>query len=341
MVQALAPRSLLRLEPQIYCDRTAECMEYLRPKAWKQASVKGEISTALLCGDGVSPGMARVAWPVGSRGLIIHLFGGIGGENAEPAAKTPLYWGHFAFGEATVIHEPLADEPSCDIVYHQVYAHNTDGLTAGALHYSRYSGDRRFGWLGVRPLQDILVQLDSLTGDFPLGELRVSALNEIFSQLQVMMARYRIADGRGGTKVGALNNCAQDAAQALYVAISSVGRTLNGRGGVAAELARHPDDARRLDDLRAVGRELRAVLVPWGSARDDWEYSIPVLGGGGNDGLLGSLSKAVASWRTMLPPVAARALAEVFLEHGASAWVLRSAQVGGHDSSIEPFVPNV
>jgi predicted Abi (CAAX) family protease len=341
VVQALAPRALLRLEPQVYHDRTAECMDYLRPKAWKQAGVKGEATTALLCGDGITPKAARAAWQVGDRGLIIHLFGGIGGANAEPAAKTPLYWGHFAFGEARVIHEPLANEPIFDIIYSQVYAHNSDGLTAGAMHYSRYSGDRQYGWLGVRPIQDILIRLDCLTGDFILDGQPISALDRILKHIEVMMARYRIADGRGGTKVGALNNCAQDSAQALYAAITTIDRVLRGRGGIAEQLTQHPEDARRLDTLRTVGKELRDVLTPWGSARSDWEYSMELLGSGSAYGVVGKIRKAVDSWRTMLPPIAARAITEVLLRHGASAWVLRTYQCGGHDPTIEPYVPNV
>lgn len=341
VVRALAPRALLRLEPQLYCDRTVECMEYLKPKAWRQAGAKGEATVALLCGDGVTPHAARESWREGDRALLIHLYGGIGGENAEPAAKTPLYWGHVALGQASVVREPLADELSFDIVYHQVYAHNADGMTAGALHYSRYSGDRQYGWLGIRPIQDILIKLDSITGDFSLAGRPIAALDVIVGQLEVMTARYRIADGRGGTRVGALNNCSQDSAQALYAAISSMGRSLRGRGGVAAALVHDEESARRLEDLQSVAADLRAVLVPWGSARADWEYGMAVLGGGEPDGLLGSLGRAVGSWRTMLPPVAARAIAEVFFKHGGSAWALRTYQVGGHDPSVAPFVPNV
>ncbi len=341
VVQALAPRALLRLEPQIFCDRTVECMDYLKPKNWKKDAVKGQVSVALLCGDGITPHTAREAWREGERGLVIHLFGGIGGAKAEPAAKTPLYWGHFAFGDATVIREPLADELSFDILYLQVYAHNVDGFPSATAHYSRYVGDRQFGWLGSRPIQDLIFRLDSFTGDFDLHGRQVSALEQFIKQVEVMMARYRIADGRGATVVGAANNCAQDSAQALYASISRVGRTLRGRGGVTEALASTPENARRLEDLQKIGSDLRGVLVPWGSARADWEYEMPLLGGADDGGMLRGLGKVVSSWRTMLPPVAARAMAEVFFKHGASAWVLRSYQVGGEDPEIEPYVPNV
>ena len=340
VVQSLAARALLRLEPQTYCDRVEESMEYLRPKAWKRAGGKGQATVALLCGEGISPNAARQSWVEGDEALVIHLFGGIGGQNAEPAAKTPLYWGHFAFGKAQVIHEPLSGELLFDIVCHQVYAHNTEGLTAGAIHYSRYSGDRQYGWAGIRPIQDILLKLDAITGHFEIFGERVSALDQIIRQLEVMTARYRIADGRGSTKVGILNNCAQDSAQALYAAIRSVAKVLGARPDIRAELSDTPEEAARLAELELVGDDIQRVLLPWGSAREDWEYGITVLGSS-SDGVVGGIGKAITSWRTTLPPIIARALAEVFLEHGATAWVLRTYQVGGNDPTIEPYVPNV
>ncbi|MBP1467540.1 hypothetical protein EYB53_017640 [Candidatus Chloroploca sp. M-50] len=338
VVRALAPRLMLRLEPQSYADRTSECMEYLKPKQWKQAAVKGQATTVLLAGDGITPHAARAAWQAGDRALVIHLFGGIGGEKREPAARTPLYWGHVAFGRATVILEPLANELSFDLVYNQVYAHNVDGLTAGSIHYSRYSGDRQLGWAGVRPIQDVLIKHPAVTDPFELGGQPLAALDLILRQLEVMTARYRIADGRGGTSVGAANNCAQDSAQALYAAIRNTGRLLRDRPDLQAALANTPENARRLETLLSLGSDVREVLTPWG-AREDWEYDLPILGSGGTP--LKTLGKAVRSWRTVLPPVIARALIEVFLKRGASAWVLRSSQIGGHDPSIEPIVPNV
>ncbi|MFV9505031.1 MAG: hypothetical protein AB4911_10760 [Oscillochloridaceae bacterium umkhey_bin13] len=341
VVRGLAPRQLLRLEPQLYCDGVSEGMEYLRPKAWKRSAQKGEATTALLVGMGMTPHTGKAAWKAGDRGLMIHLFGGIGGNKTEPAARTPLYWGHFAFGIATVIEEPLSGELSFDIVYHQVYAHNPDGLTAGAHHYSHYSGDRQYGWAGIRPIQDLIIKLDGITGSYTIFGQPISALDQIVIALEVMEARYRIADGRGGTRVTASQNCAQDSAQSLYVAIRNISKLLAARPDVRAELTDTPEEARMFTQLSEAGEELRRVLLPWGSARDDWEHDIATLGGDGPGGLISGLGKAVSSWRTMLPPVAARAMAEVFLECGGSIWVLRTFQVGGIDPDVEPIVPNV
>lgn len=340
VVRAMAARQLLRLAPEAIVAGTGSAMSYLGPKAWRRAVVKGAATQALLVPDGIDPDVARAGWRVGDKALLIHLFGGIGGNKTEPVARTPLYWGHFAFGVAEVIHEPLADEPSFDIVYHQVYVHNVDGTIAGATHYSRYSGDRQFGWAGVRPIQDILLKLDALCGPFTIFDQAMTALEQIVRQLEVMEARYRIADGRGATAVGAANNCAQDSAQALYAAVMTVSSLVAARPDVRAEMQDTPEEARRLEALAKLGDELRRVLLPWGSARADWEYGLPVLSGAAGS-IISTIGKAARSWRTMLPPVAARALAEAFLKHGATAYVLRTFQVGGHDPDIEPIVPNI
>jgi predicted Abi (CAAX) family protease len=340
VVTALAARKLLRLVPDLYTDGEKEGMEYLRPKAWRRACVKGEVSSALIAGQFLTPFAAREAWKVGDRGLLIHLYGGIGGENAEPAAKTPLYWGHFSFGVATVIEEPLAGEPIFDIVYEQVYAHNADGLTAGAIHYSRYAGDRQYGWAGVRPIQDMIIKIDAISGSFEIFGASITALDSIIDELEVMQARYRIADGRGATKVGMLNNCAQDGSQALYLSLRNMAKLMASVPQVRAEMTDTDAEAQRFKELNTITDELQRVLLPWGSARDDWEHGSSTLGAG-SDGFIGTVSKAANSWRTMLPPVAARAMAEVFVERGASIWVLRSYQVGGEDPTIEPYVPNV
>lgn len=342
VVRALAARELLRLNPQQVrvVAGADEAMDYIRPKSWKRAATKGVATQALLVPDGMHPDAARQAWAVGDRALLLHLYGGIGGNKTEPAAKTPLYWGHVAFGVADVVHEPLADEPSFEIIYHQVYAHNTDGTIAGAIHYSRYAGDRQYGWAGVRPIQDMAVKIDALCGAFTIWGQQVTALERVVRELEVMEARYRIADGNGGTKVGATNNCAQDSAQSLYAAIRTVQRVLTARPDVRAEMSDTPEEAARLKALGELGDELQRVLLPWGSARKDWEYGVAVLGNSG-DGLIGTLGNAVKSWRTMLPPVAARALVEVLIEQGATAYVLRTFQVGGHDPDVEPIVPNI
>ena len=43
--------------------------------------------------------------------------------------------------------------------------------------------------------------------------------------------------------------------------------------------------------------------------------------------------------RSLLPRLANDNLAKIFLDHGASLWLLQTYQVGGWDDDIEPITP--
>ena len=341
VVQSLGPRELLRVRPNRTLQGADETRAFLSARGWRDDAHKGGWTSAVVARPGAVSQQAVAAWQEGDAALVIHVYGGVGGPKAEPAAKSPLYWGHFAFGSARVVREELAGELIFDIEYHQVYVHNTDGLISGATHWSRYVGDRQFGWLNMRPLQDILLKLDCFTGDFDFGRHRRSALTQMLMELEVMTARYRIADGSGTTAITPLNNCAQDLNQALYAAISAIDRAVRSRLDLQRYRAERPEQARRLDQLLSLGDDLRRTMLPLHSARADWEHGVATLGSSLKDHPLRSVGMAVRSWRTMLPPIAARAVARVFLKHGADAWVLRTYQVGGENPDIAPKVPTV
>jgi len=294
VVRALAPRALLRVEPQrtLAQDRI---YRYLRKEAWADAvAQKGGFTT-----------VASGTWSEGDVALLLHTYGGIGGKNAEPSAKGPIYFGHFAYGRAQVVREPLGGDLRFEIRYHQVYTHNPDGLIAGAHHWSRFIGDRQYGWLGTRPICDVALKLDAFAPVFPV----------MLRELDAMTARYRIGDGTGATYVGAANNCAQDANQALFDALADL--------GIATPLAR---------------RLLRA-LEPFGHARGDWKARTATLGRTMEDAPWSGLLAGLTSWRTLLPRLASDTVARVFLTEGAAAHIMRATQVGGTDPTIEPVVP--
>jgi predicted Abi (CAAX) family protease len=141
-VQAIAPRALLQVEPERKVVGKKAVKQYLKKAVWSNLTAqKGKISSTLLSTKTIQL-ESTDTWREGQRALLIHVYGGIGGDRAEPKAKSPLYFGHFAYGIAKVVREPLADELRFEIVYHQIYTHNSDGLIAGSLHWSRYIGDR-------------------------------------------------------------------------------------------------------------------------------------------------------------------------------------------------------
>lgn len=343
VVQSLAPRALLTLRPDRVIVGNKPAYTYIRKECWADAAAqKGRISSVLCVGrSNIETSQAALdEWQAGDRALLIHTYGGIGGTKKEPAAATPIFFGHFAYGLAQVVRDPLTDELQFDLRYHQVYTHNTDGLVAGVLHWSRYMGDRQLGWAGSRPTCDILIKLDCFTGDYDFEGERRSPLDTMLTHLQVMTARYRIGDGTGGTYVGPANNCSQDSNQALFASLRQMEQAVHSnRDWLTVWAAQNPDQAQRFKQLVQLEKALTRELQPLGGPRSDWEQNEYNLGSTLEDNPLQNLWTGLGSWRTMLPRLASDTIVQIFLKYGASVWVLRTNQIGGYDPDIEPIAP--
>ncbi|MGF1568019.1 MAG: CAAX protease [Nodosilinea sp.] len=346
VVQSWAPRALFQLQPQrVVFGGAKAAYRYIRKESWANVvAQKGKVSSVLCTTrDNGRPEAIAAAigdWQEGDRALLLHNYGGIGGNNQEPAAATPIFFGHFAYGRADVIRDPLADELRFDIRYYQVYCHNIDGLIAGTLHWSRYQGDRQRGWLGSRPTCDIIVKLDAFERRYDFDGIQLSPFSRMEAHLQAMTARYRIGDGTGGTYVGPSNNCSQDSNQALFASLQSVDRGLQAQEAELRDWAsRSPDQADDFRQMVAFGQDLKDILQPLGNMRPTWEKNEFNLGSSIEDEPLRNLLMGLGSWRTVLPRKASDVVVRMFLNYGASAWVLRTSQVGGYDPDIEPIAP--
>lgn len=341
VVQSLAPRSLLALQPQEVMFGKKRGEDYILKQAWADAvAQKGQISSVLvtLQGQGVQDAINQ--WREGDRALVIHTYGGIGGNKKEPAAATPIFFGHFAYGVAQVVRDSLTNELRFDIRYHQVYTHNTDGLIAGTLHWSRYMGDRQFGWAGSRPTCDLLIKFDALTDYYDFNGVQQSPLNAMLTSLQVMTARYRIGDGTGGTYVGPANNCSQDSNQALFSCLQQTEQAVRSHESILRTWAQtNLEQAQKFKELMQLNQELKLKLQPFGGPRADWEKNEYNLGSTLEDSPIRNLITGLGSWRTMFPRLASDTVARLFLMHGATIWVLRTNQIGGYDPDIEPIAP--
>jgi len=345
VVQGLMPRSLMRLQPDRVIFGPKQTYRHIRKETWAGiVAQKGQISSVLgTPRDNGAPAAIQAAvadWQVGDRALVLHTYGGIGGKHKEPAAATPIFFGHFAFGVAEVMRDPLAEELRFDIRYYQVYTQNTDGLVAGTLHWSRYLGHRQLGWLGNRPTCDILLKLPCFTDDYNFRGDRRSPLRRMEAFLMAMTARYRIGDGTGATYVGPANNCSQDSNQALFAAIQQMEKTVNENAAQLQEWSQEdPAQAAQFAELLRFGRDLKQTLQPFGKPRADWETNEFNLGSTLEDKPIENLLTGISSWRTLLPRKASDTVARKFLEYGAAAWILRTNQVGGYDPDIEPIAP--
>jgi predicted Abi (CAAX) family protease len=340
VVQSLVPRSMIRFAPERILPAPREGWRYAKREAWQQL-LAGTTSSVLISGRRAKPAELLAEWQAGDRVLVLHVFGGIGGDQQEDGLLFGRSLGHFAYGIADLEIEPLAAELSVAVQYRQVYAHNPEGLISGAHDRWRYLGDRQWGWLGLRPVADILVRFPPFTCPYRIGDQERSPLDGFEAQLAAMMARYRLGDGTGATFVGPANNCSQDSNQALFAALRQLQAEI---AALDPEVLRqwqrrHPDQAQRLQALGRFERELRQVLLPFGGLREDWRQQEFVLGSSLEDRPLNNLVRGLGSWRTLLPRLASDTVLRVFLHHGASALVMRSNQVGGDHPSIAPLAP--
>jgi predicted Abi (CAAX) family protease len=336
-VQALLPQALVQLSPDGQLLGTAAGLGEIARGNWNAAANRrGSFRRTALEPDG----MAR-PWAIGDHALLIHAFGGIGGPGGEPTPGFTVT-GHLSFGEAEVIADPFGGEPRFDLRYHQIYANNPDGIVAGSQEWSAWSGDLQRGWLGLRPISDVLVRQDPEL----LAALRLQA--------EVMMARYRSGDGRGVAAVTATTSCVQDSAQALWTTVELLRQGL--LSGVSPSASHAGGESLK--------RAIEAVLVPFGIVRPDWHGNAdliatalraadragpiaspvarPVVGP-----LVGPFQRgqspldALLSLHSILPRRGHDAFAALFLQRGAPLWILRTNQIPGASPRYEPLAPTL
>jgi len=328
-VQALLPYAALQLTPKRLVRGTAPALAFVHHANWSRDNLRrGSLHSTALIPEGKTP----PAWQLGERALLMHLFGGIGGKDGEPAPGWTVT-GHFAFGEAQVVRDAFTGQPRLAIRYHQIYATNPNGIVAGSQDWSAYAGSLQRGWIGLRPFSDVLV---------PIGG---AVLDAIALQTEILSARYRSGDGTGVAPVTPSTSCVQDSGQALWIAI----RQLREQGEAIPMSA---VDRERLGEL---GLAFDHLLKPFGKVRGDWannaaralatgtgSASTPAFRPGADlFETSQSLKDALLSWRSIFPRSAHDLFAAEFLRVGLPLLVLRTNQIPGADPRLEPVAPTV
>lgn len=346
VVQALEPRQIAQLIPDETHFGLKKSLAYLREENWLNTTAqKGQAKRVLLTPNDGTENDSISPWEEGDTGIVIHCFGGIGGKNGEPA-PLGIVTGHFAFGVAKVVRDRFTSELRFDIEYKQVYAHNPDGIVAGSSKWQSYMGDLQRGWLGDRPVCDIICKIDCVCCDYDFDGITLSPLTELNQQLDIMMARYRSGDGTGGSLVTPATSCVQDSSQAIYATIKKITAEIESNPQIQDWLKTNPAAAQtqRFNQLVALGQSLEKVLIPLGVVRPDWRKNVRLAGIDSQlkksfFGGIVNLIKAAISYRTMLPRRTQDAIAKILLKQGAFLWIIRTNQVGGFDPDIEPIAP--
>ncbi len=346
VVQAIEPRKITRLIPDATHFGLKKSLAYLTEENWQNTRVeKGQAKIVLLSPNEDIKSDRTSPWQEGDIGIVIHCFGGIGGKKAEPA-PLGIVSGHFAFGIAKVVRDRFTGELRFDIEYKQVYAHNPDGIVAGSSKWQSYMGDLERGWLGDRPVCDIICKLDCVCCDYNFDGIQLSPLDELNQQLDIMMARYRSGDGTGASLVTPATSCVQDSSQAIYATINKITAEIESNYQIQDWLKANPTDAQtqRFHELVALGKSLEKVLIPLGIVRPDWRKNTTLAGVHvkSKKSCFVSITnpiKAAISYRTMLPRRTQDEIAKVLLKQGSFLWIIRTNQVGGFDSNIGPIAP--
>jgi predicted Abi (CAAX) family protease len=338
-VESIQPRSLLSILSEREITSADDRLNYFDQQHWQNTSQRqGQLERV-----GFSP---RQTPKLGDKALVIHSFGGIGGRTADIPGVWQTVTGHFAYGLATVVQDDFTRELQWDINYNQIYAHNPDGIAAGKQDWATYMGNLQRGWLGTRPVSDLLITYPPVTEDYDFGGIKISPLTELQQQLHLFAARYRTGDGTGSASVNPSSSCVQDANQALYITIQRLTDRIRSQPQIQTWLTAHPQDpqTQRFQKLQALSIELQQNLAPLGIVRSDWQQNAAKLVGinqnaafnVSNNPLIGLMS-----WRTMLPRGAQDGMGKMFSRLGAGMWFLNTYQVGGVNPDIVPIAPTI
>ncbi|UZQ54508.1 CPBP family glutamic-type intramembrane protease [Trichothermofontia sichuanensis B231] len=345
-VEALRPRSLFRLQPDQVLNGQRAGLQYIQRGNWhKTPQRKGTAQSVLISSRSEPPEAAIARWQEGDQALVIHSFGGIGGRQGEPTPGATVT-GHFSYGLARVVRDPFTQELQFEIKYQQIYAHNPNGIISATHTWESYMGNLQRGWLGSRPVADIIVKLDALNQPLRINDTSLSLLRELLIQTQVMMARYRTGDGTGVATVTPATSCVQDSNQALYIALTRLRSQVESDPTLLQWLAAHPNvpQTQHFQQLVSLARALVDKLAPYGTVRPDWRQNAESLAGvSARNGFVSDsrLVMGLLSWQSMMPRRAQDEISRIFLMQGADLWFLRPNQVGGWDPNIEPIAPTL
>ncbi len=336
-VAALEPRSLFTFTPTRTITTPADRLNYFNYQHWQATSQqKGQLSQV---------SFSKSTPKLGTKALLIHLFGGIGGKTADQPGVWQTVTGHFAYGMATVVQDEFTQQLQWSIDYSQIYAHNPDGIVAGKQDWATYLGNLQRGWLATRPVADLLISYPPVTEDYDFGGIKISPLTELQRQLHIFAARYRTGDGTGISSVSPATSCVQDANQALYITIQRLSENVRSQPQIQAWITNHPQSpqTRRFQELQTLGTELETALAPLRIVRQDWQQNTAKLAGISQQQFRASTNPlaGLLSWRTMLPRGAQDGIGKIFSHRGAEIWFLNTNQVGGHNPDIIPIAPTI
>ena len=285
---------------------------------------------------------------LGDRGLIISIFGGIGGPGGDkpiaiPGTPIKFFTGHFAFGVGQIVTDPFTNQPKLDIEFKQVYAHSDRAIVSGSSKWQTFSGSMERGQMYNRPMSEIFVKIPAFSQPYRFGDRVFDPMEEVNNELQVMMGRFRTGDGTGVSEVNATNSCVQDSNQAMYVAVMKMLEAIHAVPEIKTYLASHPQEADvvRLKKLEGIMKDYVDDIVAGAALRKDWKASLTSTLAIKREypGGLEAVLNAIRIRKAVAPRWAHDNIADLLYKNGATEWFIRHDQIGGVIPDIYPMRP--
>lgn len=353
VIKALMPRSLHLVEASQLVHGKSDTKHYYSRRHFKDL-VPGMFRSTMVVPEknaeisipAAAAAYTQQAWPVGTRGLLVHIFGWrkniVTGKTDLPGPRG-LHAGHFAFGSAEVINDPFTGEKRFDIEYKQVYAHGDGGIVSGSMKWHNYMGDIKRGWMYTVPVSDTIIQIPEMQ-PYDIDGWRIDPMRGFARMTEIMMAVYRTGGGRGISKVTPYISCVQDSHYALYGALVTFEKHINSDPRCAQWLSgsatgRHPD-AGRFEALSRLVKSVKDRITIIGLSRHDWKSHFDNPLGTRDPGPAAQAVLTLLSLKTVFPRDAHDNIMFLGANKQYRMWSVISSMCGGRLSEFWPLAPN-
>lgn len=285
------------------------------------------------------------AWPEGTRGLLVHIFGwrkNIVTGSSDLSGPPGIYGGHFAFGTALVERDAFTGEKRFDIEYKQIYAHGDCGVISASMKWHAYMGDLKRGWMYTVPVSDTIIQIPAMA-PYDIGGWKIDPLKGFARLTEIMMANYRIGGGSGVSCVTPYFSCVQDSHYALYGALMTFEKTIRSDPRVSAWLAsldkNHPE-ALRYEELSKLIESVKNRITIIGLSRHDWKTHFDNPLGTRDPDIAAKTIRTLLSLKTIFPRDAHDNLLFMGANRQYRMWSVMSVMCGGRAPELWPLPPN-
>ncbi len=353
LIKALEPRPVQALAPGRVLRGTARAKEYfsgpwlegLQPGLVRQTTFEPGPGSTSPADSGLSAEAGAIdrVWPIGTRGLVIHMFGWrkVAGAPATPLDLLGLVTGHFAFGVAEVVRDQFTGENRFDIEYKQVYAHNREEVVSGSIKWHAYMGNLRRGWMYSIPVIDTVIRLPELD-PFDFGGWRIDPLEGLSRELERMMALYRVGGGTGIAEVRPDVSCVQDSHNALHSglqvfcdAVAKDPRVKAWSGSPAVPAS----EKGRFRSLEELARRVEKTITIFGIPQQNWKSFARDPLGTRDPAAAKPLVDGLLSIRTVFPRGAYDHLLALALSLNHPLLNILTVQIGGRVPGLIPMKP--